>query len=127
MSTPKAVRVLIVDDNEDMRSFIKIVLEGAGFEAEVAADGQRALELQRKHPADVLITDVFMPEFDGIETMARFKSEFPQVKIIAMSGGGQVARMDYLAVTSAMGAQAVLRKPFDAATLLKTLQGLAER
>ena len=85
----KPTSVLIVDDNSDMRSFVRIVLERAGFEAQVAADGERALDLQRAHPVDVLITDIFMPERDGIELIHQFKSAFPQVKIIAMSGGGE--------------------------------------
>ena len=127
MKRPKSVRVLVVDDNPDMRSFVKLVLERAGFEAQVAADGQRALDLQREHPADVLITDIFMPERDGIELIQQFKSMFRQVKIIAMSGGGQVSRKDYLPVAADIGADAVLQKPFAAETLLRTVQGLAAR
>ena len=94
MSKPKSVRVLVVDDNPDMRSFVKIVLERAGFEADVAADGQRALDLLREHPADVLITDIFMPEPDGLELIQRFKSRFPGIKIVAISGGGKAAKAD---------------------------------
>ena len=60
MKKPKSVRVLVVDDNPDMRSFVKLVLERAGYEAQAAADGQRALDLHRERPADVLITDIFM-------------------------------------------------------------------
>jgi len=119
--------VLVVDDNADMRSFVKIVLERAGFEAQVAADGRGALELQRAHPVDVLITDIFMPERDGIEIIHQFKSAFPQVKIIAMSGGGRVSSMDYLPVAAEIGADLVLRKPFAAATLLSMLQDLGPR
>jgi CheY-like chemotaxis protein len=124
MGKPKSVRVLVVDDNPDMRSFVKIVLEGAGFQAQVAADGQRALDLQHEHPADVLITDIFMPERDGIELIQQFKSMFRQVKIIAMSGGGRASRMDYLPVATDIGADAVLHKPFAAEALLRKLQDL---
>lgn len=120
----KPTSVLIVDDNADMRSFVKIVLERAGFEAQVAADGERALDLQRAHAVDVLITDIFMPERDGIELISQFKSEFPQVKIIAMSGGGQISRRDYLPFAGDIGADVVLRKPFAADTLLSMLQDL---
>ena len=116
--------VLIVDDNADLRSFVKIVLERAGFETQVAADGQRALDLQRAHPADVLITDIFMPERDGIELIHQFKSAFPQVKIIAMSGGGRVSQMDYLPCAADIGADLVLRKPFGADALLGMLEDL---
>ena len=120
----KPTSVLIVDDNADMRSFVKIVLERAGFEAQVAADGERALDLQRAHAVDVLITDIFMPERDGIELIGQFKSEFPQVKIIAMSGGGQISRRDYLPLAADIGADLVLRKPFGADTVLSMLQDL---
>ena len=116
--------VLIVDDNADMRSFVKIVLERAGFEAQVAADGERALDLQRAHPVDVLITDIFMPERDGIELIQQFKSAFPQVKIIAMSGGGSISKKDYLPLAADIGADLVLRKPFAGDTLLSMLQDL---
>jgi len=127
MKRPQSVRVLVVDDNPDMRSFVKLVLERAGFDVQVAADGQRALDLQREHPADVLITDIFMPESDGIELIARFKSGFPQVKIIAMSGGGHVSKKDYLPVAKEIGADGVLQKPFAAGTLLRILQDLFAR
>jgi DNA-binding response OmpR family regulator len=116
--------VLIVDDNADMQSFVKIVLERAGFEAQVAADGERALALQRAHPVDVLITDIFMPERDGIELIHQFKSAFPQVKIIAMSGGGRISKRDYLPLAADIGADLVLRKPFAADTLLSMLRDL---
>ena len=123
----RRAHVLVVDDNSDMRSLLEIVLQRAGFETEVAADGDLALDLQRGHPADVLITDIFMPERDGIELISAFKSRFPHVKIIAMSGGGQKARADYLAVASEIGADAVLRKPFAAETLVTTLEYLVRR
>ncbi len=123
----RRAHVLVVDDNSDMRSFLEILVERAGFEAEVVADGDRALDSQREHPADVLITDIFMPERDGIELINAFKSRFPQVKIIAMSGGGQRAGADYLGVASEIGADAVLRKPFAAETLVTTLETLVRR
>jgi len=124
MKRPQSVRVLVVDDNPDTRTLVKLVLERAGFEAQVAADGQRALDLQRERPADVLITDIFMPESDGIELIARFKSGFPQVKIIAMSGGGHVSKKDYLPVAKEIGADGVLQKPFAAETLVRMLREL---
>lgn len=122
VSEPKSVRVLVVDDNPDMRAFIRIVLERAGFETDVATDGQRALDLQREHPADVLITDIFMPEPDGLELIQQFKSRFPRARIIAISGGGKFAREDYLLVASEIGAEAVLHKPFTSEALVKTLR-----
>src|SRR5688572_31645584 len=85
-------RLLVVDDNEDMRQTMKRLLERLGYEVEVAANGARALEIQHKVAADVLITDIFMPDTDGLETINHFKASFPHVKIIAMSGGGASIR-----------------------------------
>ena len=123
----KSTSVLIVDDNADMRSFVKLVLERAGFEAQVAADGENALDLQRVRPVDVLITDIFMPERDGIELIHQFKSAFPQVKIIAMSGGGRISKMNYLPLAADIGADMVLHKPFGADTLLSMMHDLVPR
>src|SRR5437762_5778047 len=69
-------RILLADDNQDVRESTRLVLEQAGYEVEAVANGARALEAQRARPADVLITDIFMPEKDGIETIAAFRSEF---------------------------------------------------
>lgn len=130
-STPPATaykpvtRVLIVDDNADMRLSMLIVLERAGYEVETASNGVRALELQRTRPAEILITDIFMPEADGLETIERCRKEFPGVKIVAISGGGNKIRSDgYLSTAQTAGADAVLRKPFESRLLLEILRGL---
>ena len=124
---PKSVRVLVVDDNPDLRAFICTALERAGFETAVAGDGECALALQNRQPADVLITDIYMPELDGLELIQQFKARFPRTQIVAMSGGGTVAHADFLHVAAEIGAEAVLRKPFATETLVKTVQGLAAR
>src|SRR5688572_26225145 len=91
--TPGSLRrLLVVDDNEDMRQTMKRLLERLGYEVEIAANGARALEMQHKVAADVLITDIFMPDTDGLETINHFRTTFPNVKIIAMSGGGASIR-----------------------------------
>ena len=121
-------RLLVVDDNEDMRHTMKRLLERLGYEVEVAANGARALEMQHKVAADVLITDIFMPDTDGLETINQFKASFPDVKIIAMSGGGaSIREADYLSTASVVGADAVLRKPFSKESLLEVLQGLEDK
>ena len=105
---------------------MRLLLERAGYEVELAADGERALEMQRSRPTDVLITDIFMPESDGLETIERFRREFPGVRIIAMSGGGVRLRSEtFLETAGIAGADAVLRKPFDKRVLLETLRSLA--
>jgi CheY-like chemotaxis protein len=106
-----------------MRQSMRLLLERAGYEVELAPNGARALELQRARPSEVLITDIFMPETDGLETIARFRREHPGVRIIAMSGGGVHVRGEtYLATAGIAGADAVLRKPFDRQVLLDTLR-----
>src|SRR5207244_2307507 len=120
-------KVLIVDDNQDILASMKILLEQEGYDVRTADDGQGAFERQERDPAQVLVTDLFMPGKEGIETIAEFRRKWPATKIIAMSGGGQVATRDYLTVAAGIGADATLRKPFDPEELFKTLRGLLGR
>jgi CheY-like chemotaxis protein len=119
-------RVLVVDDNADMRLTMKLLLEMEGYEVELAANGREALEVQRACRAHVLITDLFMPDADGFETIERFRKEFPEIRIIAMSGGGRsrAMRTDHLPVASVIGAHATLRKPFPIEKLLEALRSI---
>jgi CheY-like chemotaxis protein len=119
-------RLLVADDSADMRESLRLVLERAGYEVLLAADGIGALEQQRARPADVLITDIFMPERDGLETITSFRREFPRTRIVAMSGGGvRIGGSFYLETAAVAGADATLRKPFDPKSLLQVLQELA--
>lgn len=121
-------RLLVVDDNEDMRQSMKRLLERFGYEVEIASNGARAIELQHLVAAEVLITDIFMPDTDGLETINQFRTTFPGVKIIAMSGGGaSVREADYLSTATVAGADAVLRKPFSMESLLEALKKLADK
>jgi CheY-like chemotaxis protein len=115
-------RVLVVDDSADMRTSTKILLELLGYEVETAADGAAALRMQKARPCDVLITDIFMPGIEGIETIAEFKATWPAVRVIAMSGGGERTKSDYLAAALQIGADATLYKPFSPATLVAALR-----
>ncbi len=117
-------RVLVVDDSSDMRETLRRLLGLRGYDAEAARDGQQALEVQRKRPAEVLITDIYMPLRDGIETIAAFRREFPLTKIIAMSGGGRVVKGPYLGFAGTIGADAMLRKPFELEALLEVFARL---
>ena len=117
-------RVLIVDDDADMRLTLKLALELEGYRVAEAANGREAVEQQRNAPADVVLTDIFMPESDGFEAIDVLRRDFPAVKVIVMSGGAQLAKRDYLPDAELMGADATLQKPFDIADLLKTLKRL---
>lgn len=119
--TPK--RILIVDDNVDILSFMQAALEGAGFDVRIVTEGAQALALQAKHGADLLITDIFMPGQDGIETIHQCKARFPQTRIIVMSaGGGSGRKLDYLPSALLIGADATLRKPFNVDQLVDTVR-----
>ena len=119
MSRP--VHVLVVDDRRDILGFARIALERAGYEVAVTDSGRQALELQRRHAADLLITDIFMPEVDGMEIIDRFQREYPRTRIIAMSGGAEHMR-DYLGIALQIGVDATLRKPFTVEELLRTVR-----
>jgi CheY-like chemotaxis protein len=119
-------RVLVIDDNSDIREMIRTVLVHAGYEVTLAVDGGKGVEAQRRHASDLTITDIFMPQQDGIETIGLLKKEFPKTPIIAMSGGAKfVTRqtsVDYLATAHKFGADRLLRKPFDIDELLTAVQ-----
>jgi len=113
-----AVRILVVDDNLDLRDSLCFLLNQRGYAAVSARDGQQALQVHRQAPVQVLLTDIYMPLSDGLETIQAFRREFPSVRIIAMSGGGRVVRGSYLGVASSIGADATLQKPFSIDDLL---------
>ena len=104
--------ILIVDDEDLFRKMLTLRLTRMGFEVAEARNGNEALQLhQRLHP-DVMLTDLIMPEMEGIETIRRLKARFPSAKIVAMSGGGRLPAGDYLKMATIMGADRVLAKPF---------------
>lgn len=117
----KKTSVLVVDDMPDVCEFVQAALQAAGYDVNVAADGGEALELQRHNPSAVLITDLFMPGQEGMETIAAFKAEFPRTRVIAMTAGTGYGNHDFLAAAELVGADATLRKPFDADELLHTV------
>jgi DNA-binding response OmpR family regulator len=104
-----------------MRASLKLLLEQLGYEAETARDGAAALELMHARAFSVLITDIFMPGTEGMETIARFKASWPTTRVIAMSGGGERAKRSYLDAAAQIGADATLQKPFSLETLVAAL------
>ena len=80
--------------------------------------------MQRQKPADVLITDIFMPDSDGFELIATVRREYPETKIVVMSGGGQKLKRDYLSSAELIGVDATLQKPFEINDLLEVLKTL---
>jgi CheY-like chemotaxis protein len=116
--------ILIADDNASLLQSLKMVLEGAGYAVRLARNGGEALALQKEHPADILITDIFMPETDGFEAIDAFRKTFPHTKIIAMSGEAERVRSEYLSTAALIGVDATLKKPFRGEALLQALHSL---
>jgi CheY-like chemotaxis protein len=119
------MRILVLDDNVDILESLRLLLVSSGHDAETSTDAQEALEIHSRRPADLLITDIFMPGTDGLEAIMAFRARWPQLKIVAISGGGVLAkRGDYLGVAGAIGADAMMRKPFEPQDLLDTVARL---
>ena len=122
-SSAAGKRILVVDDNRDIRDFMRAALEAAGYEVQIAGEGGRALVLQRERAADLLITDIFMPGQEGFETITWCKAEFPQTRIVVMSAGTIPGMQhDFLAAAGLLRVGATLRKPFTADQLVDTVR-----
>jgi CheY-like chemotaxis protein len=119
-----AAKVLIAEDNADTREALRLSLELEGYAVRVAANGDEALRLQMMESADVLVTDLFMPDRDGFETLLSFRNYFPSTKIVVISGGAETVRGSYLESARLVGADATLRKPISPPDLLRIIAGL---
>lgn len=118
-------RILIVEDSDDFRAFLQTRLEMEGFQVSVARNGEAALEAMARRPADVILTDVFMPDKDGLETIVEMRARYPSTKIVAMSGWNSPQAVDYLKVAREIGAAHVMRKPFDVDKMVEVVRQLA--
>jgi len=118
------MRILVIDDDDQMRTLLRQVMEWAGYEVIEAGDGREGMQLQRKQPADLVITDLIMPEQEGLETITTLKKEYPGIKIIAISGGGRIGPEAYLPAAQELGADKVFSKPFDVRELAETVKEL---
>ncbi|MDH5561901.1 MAG: response regulator [Deltaproteobacteria bacterium] len=115
-------KILVIDDENIGRAIIKNILEKAGHEVQEANNGKTGAELYHQDPADIIITDIFMPEQDGIQTILRLKKEFPLIKIIAISGGGSMLQSsEYLQHAQDFGALKTFKKPVDPKELVDTI------
>lgn len=119
-------RILIIDDEPIIRDVLKDILEREGYEIVAASDGNDGIKIHQENPADLIITDLIMPEKEGIETIMELQRDFKDVKIIAMSGGGKIDPNTYLQIAKTVGAVETLAKPFDLKKLLKTVQEVLE-
>ena len=120
-------RILIADDDKDVRTALRAALEGEGYDVETVPNGERAMQVHEKRPADVLIADLFMPERDGFETVKYFRARKPGMQIVVISGWQRWQKTDHLAVAQQAGADVILRKPFRLGELLEQLQSWIPR
>jgi len=105
---------------------LKEALTRAGYEVTEALDGKEGISLYLKEPIDLVITDIVMPNKEGIETIIELRQSFPEVKIIAMSGGGRIIPEDYLYMAKGLGAKRTFAKPFDLEKLLESIHELLQ-
>jgi DNA-binding NtrC family response regulator len=116
-------RVLIVDDDPGIRRTLHILLSREGYQVTQARNGVEALRLWRDHGGDLVITDLHMPEKNGIETIVELLSQNPGTRIIAMSGGGQTKRLDLLGNATMLGTVFTIEKPFTLTEMMNLVRG----
>ncbi|OQW44254.1 MAG: histidine kinase [Nitrospira sp. HN-bin3] len=111
--------VLIVDDQAQIRQLIRDALEGVGYHVEEAQDGKAGLDRYRAKPVDLVLMDILMPDQDGFEAIMALRREFPDARVIAMTGGTDgVGGLDILEVAAMLGVRRTLQKPFELQALL---------
>jgi CheY-like chemotaxis protein len=119
-------RILIIDDDEQMRALLSDILEHAGYGVTEASNGKEGLERFQADPADLVITDLIMPEKEGVETILELRRQRPEARIIAISGGGRGGACDYLSIAARLGVRRTVAKPFTRHEILEAVSaGLA--
>lgn len=118
------VRLLVVDDEPALLAGIKAAIPKDQFEVFVEPDGYQAWRFMQNNPVDVLLTDLIMPTMDGFELIRKVSSAYPDVIIIAMSGGGRYPGSSYLSAAHFFNVQQILEKPFEISTLLDSINRL---
>jgi DNA-binding NtrC family response regulator len=111
-------RIMVVDDDDGIRRTLQTLLTKAGYEVIQARDGSEAVRLWRDCGGDLVITDLHMPQKDGIQTIIELLTHTPGIRIIAMSGGGQTKRLDLLGNMALLGSVHTIEKPFTLAEMM---------
>ncbi len=114
-------RILIIDDEDELRSMLRQMLEQAGYEVTEAVNGAEGIQLYEQDTHDLIITDIIMPEKEGVETIIALRRADPDLPIIAISGGGRLDATDFLTMTKKLGARRTLSKPFRRDQLLEAV------
>jgi CheY-like chemotaxis protein len=119
--------VLIIEDDEFVQKMLKQTFERAGYQVATASNGRIGLKLCQGNLFDVVITDLIMPEMEGIETISKLRAGNPNVPVIAISGGGRNKANGYLEIAKKLGAKKTFTKPVDRQKLLATVKELTEQ
>lgn len=119
-------RILVVDDNRDMRESLKELLELSGYQVSLAEDGKKGLRRYQEEKPDLVVLDILMPDMDGLETIGAIQQEQPDAKIIAMSGGMPNGDMLMLEIARRLGAQQIFDKPIQMEPFLAAVAGMLE-
>jgi DNA-binding NtrC family response regulator len=119
-------KIIIIDDEPHILLMLKKMLERAGYEIDIATNGMEGLELFKKSPSDLVITDIIMPEKEGLETIREMKSLQSGLKIIAMSGGGKITADNYLQTAKLFGASRIIEKPFTQQQMVQAVKDLTK-
>jgi len=117
-------RIMAIEDDPQVRVLLRHMLSHAGYDVVTAADGREAMKLQREKPAKLVVTDILMPEQEGLETIRQLRRDYPETQIIAISGGGEIDGNHYLQIARGMGARKILAKPFSYAQLMEAVNEL---
>jgi DNA-binding response OmpR family regulator len=120
--------VCVIDDDSQMREMMAQVLRRAGFTVVAAGDGEAGVEAVETSGARVVVTDIFMPNRDGLEAICSLRKKFPDIRILAISGGPRLpSHTDFLDAATELGADDSLAKPFRAADLVAKVSDLIQR
>ena len=117
-------QIMVIDDASGVRLLLRDALKAAGYEVCLAADGRQALQLFQMQPSALVITDIFMPESDGIEVIRELRRSHPELPIIAISGQAEMPSQRMLTVAKALGANVTLVKPFRMRELVAAVRSL---
>jgi len=117
-------RILVVDDDDLFRGMLVKLLTKAGYDVTSAENGRIAEKIQQENPVDLIITDIIMPDKEGLETIIGIRKSYPNTMIIAMSGGGRVGPVPYLETAKSLGAQMAFSKPFKTSEILEAVREL---
>ena len=117
-------KILIIEDDTDFREMLSELLHRKGYEVGQASNGEEGIREALEHAYDLIITDIIMPDKEGLETILELKKNIPQCKIFAISGGGRSAAGNYLKTAEYFGAVRTFQKPFDPGELIEAIESL---